>query len=306
MTLFQSEEQRVTKVRTDKETIREMFDPGSQSDIISVIKEVGYVDLLMERSSNDLRLFVLYAWKSIFLCKLYLLIISQITQEQTLNNKTFHSLHSNILNAMQQHCVDPVYTISTITVGMYKQGRYKDVVKSVDKIRTKLQNLHIMYTWILDEDKYIAAGGENTPLITMMRKTLTQPFWLDTNTGFIELALEHQESVKQIGNDLLVFPPLIIANFILFLLNYHMQYHDKAEEALRDLFAVVHYDDDYHIQEILKAISWEILGICQEMMGDYHGSYQSYTTALQQQHNWFRSATVMRLLIILYKSLCLS
>ena len=301
MAVLPTEEDFTTKVLTDLETIKEMADPGSNLDMILTMKDVEQLNILMERCSNEQQLLVLYAWKSKFLCYLYLLFVSKITEDKTLNNKTFTTLHANILNSMQKYYVNPAYTNSVIAVGMYKQGRYKVVIKAVDKIRAKLQNPHMMYPWTLDEYRYRAADGENTPLITMMRKVLASPIALRTNSHLSELALEHQESAKQIGSNFIIFPPVIISNFLLFLSQFHMRCHEKATEALGDLFIIVHYDEGYHIQEILKAISWEILGICQEMMGDYQGAYQSFTTGLQQPDNFFRGATLMRLLIILYK-----
>ena len=301
VTLLSSEKELVTKVDTDMATINEMTSPAVIGHIDSIMKMVEYLDQLMEGSSNDFQRLVLYSWKSNFFCDLYLLSICQITQEHTSNNKTLNSLHSNILNAMQKYYVDRVYTNSVFAVGMYKLGRYNDVVKAVDTIKTKLQNPHMMYSWKLNADKYRAAGGENTPLITMMRKVITRPVALVRNTCLPELSLELEETAKQIGGDLIALPPIILSNVLLFLSNYHLRYHGKSDEALLDLFAVVHYDDRHHIYEPMKAMSWELLGICQEMMRDYQGAYQSYTTALQQPYNFFRGATLTRMLFILYK-----
>ena len=243
---------------------------------------------------------MLYVWRSEFLCQLYLLLTSQVKMEHSFNNKPLCRLFASILNAIRHCFVDKVRSTSVIAVGMYKLERYKDVVKVVDKIRTKLQNPNTMYIWTLDEDKYRAAGGENTSLITMMIKVVAWPVGLGINSDLSELALEHQESAKQIGTDFIVFPPLIISNFLLFLSQFHMRYHDKANEALSDLLIIVHYNDGHHIHDLAKAISWEILGICQEMMGDYQGAYQSYTTALQQPYNYFKAATEIRLQSLLY------
>ena len=128
VTLLPTEEELVTKVRTDLETVRHMRDPVSNIDLKSIMKNMEYIDLLQERSTNDLQLSVLYAWKSYFLCTLYLSFISKHTEEQTANNKTLKSSLENILNAIQQCCFDPVYTHSVIAIGMYKLGRYKHVV----------------------------------------------------------------------------------------------------------------------------------------------------------------------------------
>ena len=59
----------------------------------------------------------------------------------------------------------------------------------------------MMYTLALDEDKYRAAGGENTPLITMIRTVVA---WSSGLSDVPELSLEHQENDKQLGTDLIL------------------------------------------------------------------------------------------------------
>ena len=299
-----SDEDFGTKIDTDIETIVEVRHPVLYDEIMNTLWDLECLNQLKEIYTSDLQRLLLYVWKSNLLCQLYLLFICHRTER--MDNKHLSILYTVLLNSMRHHCIDHVNSLSAIAVGNYKQGSYKDVIKAANKIRTKLQNPHIMYRWALDEDKYRAAGGENTPLIKMMVNVVTHVVALVINTRLPELLLEHQETVRQEGTDVVTFPPLILANFLLFLSNWHMGYDDETEQVLCDLFGAVHFDNGHHIHETDRAISWEILGICQEMMGDYQGAYQSYTTALQQPFTPFKCATLTRLLIILYKLMCSS
>ena len=277
----------VTKIDTDIENILEVKHPCFYGEIMSTVWDLECLNRLKERFNSDLQQWLLYVWKSNLCCQLYLLFICHRTER--INNKHWSSLYTIFLNSMRHHCIDHVNSLSAIAVGNYNQGRYKDVVKAVDKIRTKLQNPHIMYRWTLDKDKYRTAGGDNTPLTKMMVNVVTHVVALLINTRLPELLLEHQETE---GTDVITFPPLILANFLLFLSNWHTGYHDETEQALCDLFGAVHFDNGHHIHETDRAISWEMLGICQEMMGDYKGAFQVYTTALQQPFTPFQCATL--------------
>ena len=42
---------------------------------------------------------------------------------------------------------------------------------------------------------------------------------------------------------------------------------------LQKLSILMQYDDNDHIDKSMKAISWQMLGICQEMSFDHHAAY---------------------------------
>ena len=61
-----------------------------------------------------------------------------------------------------------------------------------------------------------------------------------------------------------------------------------SQSMLKDLSLLVQHDNGYHICQRDNAVSWQILGICQEMSGDNHGAYQSYCKDLTTEilQNW--------------------
>ena len=56
----------------------------------------------------------------------------------------------------------------------------------------------------------------------------------------------------------------------------------KAQRALYDLQDLVHHDQGVLVPVTVRDISKEILGICQELAGDYQAALYSYQQSLRQ------------------------
>ena len=70
----------------------------------------------------------------------------------------------------------------------------------------------------------------------------------------------------------------------------------RAQAALYDLQVLVHHDQAVLVNVTLRDISWEILGICQEIAGDYQAALYSYQQALEQPpFNSIQTATRHRI-----------
>ena len=110
-------------------------------------------------------------------------------------------------------------------------------------------------------------------------------------------ALQHENH----SVDGIYIPPLVSTNFMYFLCYHHMGMANNAQSMLQELSILVQYDNGYHIYRRDRAISWQMLGICQEMSGNYKGAYQSYSNALQQKWCQVKSASLMRISVIIHK-----
>ena len=271
----------------------------SSGDINFAITYADYLGRLAERCSLEFRYLVTRVWLSYVLHNIFLLYISHLSNNASVrygNKLRFQSI-KNLFRAVQKNRVDIGYHYISIALGMYKLRRYEEAMTILDKLKIKLRNSNTMNAWELSHDKYMAAGGENTHLIKMLRNVVAGVVQLRKAESVPELELEHctQEQELNERDDQLNIPPFVLTHFLTFLSNLKLENHVWANEALRDLFFLVHSDNGHHIQEIYRAISWEVLGICQEMVGDYQGAYQSFTTALQQPDNYFHLATQKRL-----------
>ena len=134
----------------------------------------------------------------------------------------------------------------------------------------------------------------------MMKDIVVWVVKIITDITIPELILENQAAACRSTDEILV-PPLVFANFMYFLCYHHMNLVPEAQSVLQELSILVQYDYGYHISVRDNAISWQILGICQEICGDHKGAYKSYCNALRQKWCKIKSASFMRILFIIYK-----
>ena len=109
-----------------------------------------------------------------------------------------------------------------------------------------------------------------------------------------ELTLE-QQSVSQSKQNMAMLPPFILLHMLEFLCCRHVD-PMKAQAALYDLQVLVHHDQGVLLNVAWRDISWEILGICQEIAGDYQPALYSYQQSLRQPpFNSIQTATRHRI-----------
>ena len=96
-------------------------------------------------------------------------------------------------------------------------------------------------------------------------------------------------------------PCAVVMLHMLFVLNHHRLGDTvMSQQSVQNFYTLMLYDDETHVPEHLRDISWQILGICQQICGDYVGSFLSFQRSLQQlPFNYIRIAISIRILIIL-------
>ena len=195
---------------------------------------------------------------------------------------------------MTMPIVDATRHLLYVALYHYRRGMYGDATVLLQEAKKQLQHPQLIYVWSRDVEKYRAAGGEHKPFTQMMKEIVAWPVQLKTDVTIPELALEHQAADNH-SVDYLIVPPLVFANFMCFLSYQQMERVQEAGSMLQELSILIQHDDRYHISKRDKAISWQILGICQEMSGDHQGAYQSYCNVLQQEWCQIRQASLIRI-----------
>jgi hypothetical protein len=111
---------------------------------------------------------------------------------------------------------------------------------------------------------------------TMKKGTVTICFCKD-DMIIKELEPEQKEAQRK----LLQIPPYVIALMLLIIGNHgNLQ---KQQKVLHELHFLLHSDEGLYIRRQLRDISWQILGICQQICGDHQGALQSYQESLRQE-----------------------
>ena len=181
-----------------------------------------------------------------------------------------------------------------IALYFYKTSRHREASCIIAIVNDKLEHPGLMYMGNTDLEKYTRhVAGQS--FSKKMRNAVAQYIILDNNIFYITELIPEQQSGLRNNRKLLHIPPVILLHMLEFLCCRHVD-HMKAQVVLSDLKRLIHHDQGESVDTNLQNISWEILGICQEIAGNYQAALYSYQQALK--HSGFpkiRSATEYRI-----------
>ncbi|XP_062572821.1 uncharacterized protein LOC134234793 [Saccostrea cucullata] len=184
--------------------------------------------------------------------------------------------------------------IMYIAMYYYKTLRYMEALSIIDMIKVKLAQPYVMYGFNVDTTMYTeAVGGQSWS--SKMRQAVAWDIRLDNKIHYFSELIPEQESVVQNNGPTLCIPPLILLYMLEILCNRHVDTM-RVHTALNDLQTLVHYDQGQLIPVPLKDISWQILGICQQVTGNLQAALSSYQQSLKQEpFHYIQRATEMRI-----------
>ena len=104
-----------------------------------------------------------------------------------------------------------------------------------------------------------------------------------------------QQCTSDTGRESLYISPFVLLYMLEFLCWRHVDLR-KAQIALNDLQVMVNQDWK---SNLFSDMSWEILGICQQIAGNHHAAIYSYQQSLRQiQFHKIQDATRLRIALI--------
>ncbi|XP_078326449.1 uncharacterized protein LOC144622933 [Crassostrea virginica] len=181
-----------------------------------------------------------------------------------------------------------------IAMYFYKTLRYREALSVIEMTKVKLAQPGLMYMGRVNPERYTeVVGGRSWS--TKKRNAVAQTIKLSENIRFIdELTLEQQYSSLNESPALLI-PPFILLHMLEFLCCRHVD-PMRAQAALDDLHVLVHHDQRVFVPVHLRDISWEILGICQQMTRNHKAVLYSYEQSIRQHpQNSIHTATRHRI-----------
>jgi hypothetical protein len=178
---------------------------------------------------------------------------------------------------------------------LYDTGRYQTALTVTDRVKQKLSQPHIMYYGILDRQKYSeVVGGQS--MLTKFRKAYARDIAIHADCTTIEELRLEQEVSKIEGIEILFLSPFVTVQMLSVLCHYRLGNKSQYLQALTDLHTLLLYDDGRYVPLHHRDLSWQILGICQHVVGDLHGALQSYQESLTQvPDNKLEIATLYRI-----------
>lgn len=186
-----------------------------------------------------------------------------------------------------------VSDIAYIAIYYYRTNRYAEALTLIGRMKRMLVNTQLCPKRIhsncyLYVERCTTVSGEHNWLIKMI-----EDIKLPYEVCLIEELRREQFSALE--NLVMVIPLFVLMHFVEFLCNRHIS-TEAAQEALERLKNIVQRDQEAYIPDIYRDISWHILGICQQMYGDFQAAWHSYHQSLHQYpHSKIRSATLMRI-----------
>ncbi|KAK3086716.1 hypothetical protein FSP39_022406 [Pinctada imbricata] len=191
---------------------------------------------------------------------------------------------------------------------IYGSGNYYKAIRLLSFLKTQLQEQPKMNYWNTSEEM-IASIKEQGIRYDMLIKTLIMGNPCTKRYSEIEeLNLEIHFSSDTEGLSIIYIPPLVFIIFLMFLSYQRLEEDEQVSTILSklhrqqrqkdlasELYALLCHDDAFHIRGTEKAISWHILGICQQLLNNKQGAKESYTKALNDEYTYFRQAAEIRI-----------
>ncbi|XP_062572642.1 uncharacterized protein LOC134234579 [Saccostrea cucullata] len=181
-----------------------------------------------------------------------------------------------------------------IAMYYYKTLRYMNALSIIEMIKVKLAQPYVLYRSNEDTEIYTeAVGGQSWS--TKMRQAVAWHITLDDRIHYISELIPEQQASLQNKTCALTFPPFILLYMLEILCYLHVDIM-KTQTVLDDLQTLVQYDEGQIIDLNYRDISWQILGICQQVTGNLHAALYSYQQSLRQEpYHKIRTATKMRI-----------
>ncbi|XP_065922562.1 uncharacterized protein [Magallana gigas] len=181
-----------------------------------------------------------------------------------------------------------------IAMYYYKTFRYREASSVIEMTKVKLAQPYLMYNGCVHRERYTeAVGGQSWS--KKMRQAVAMDIYLDNKICYINELIPEQQSSLQNGIPISYIPVFVMLHFLEFLCYRHID-TTLSQAALDELQVLVHHDQGRYLDDLYRDISWEILGICQQITGNLQAALYSYQQSLTQYplHN-IQTATQRRI-----------
>nr|XP_022288206.1 uncharacterized protein LOC111100526 [Crassostrea virginica] len=182
-----------------------------------------------------------------------------------------------------------------LAIRYYRNCQYEESLRCLQRAGGRMSKPYVIYKDYVNEEMYRRAMA-GVSLSDRIRKCFIFDIVFYHRYVYIDELVPEQEANKADSSGFLRIPPLVMLH-MLFVLNYHRLGDTvRSQQSLQDLHTLLLYDDGTRVPELLRDISWQILGICQQTCGDYVGALNSFQCSIQQfPYNTIQRATMFRM-----------
>uniref|UniRef100_A0A8W8J2M9 Mab-21-like HhH/H2TH-like domain-containing protein n=1 Tax=Magallana gigas TaxID=29159 RepID=A0A8W8J2M9_MAGGI len=169
-----------------------------------------------------------------------------------------------------------------IAIYYYKTLRYREALFVLEMTKVMLARPYLMCNDNVDKERYTEAlGGQSWS--TKMRHAVARDISFYNRICYISELIPEQQSALENTVCLLFIPVFVMLPFLEFLCYRHID-TTLSQAALNELQVLVHNDQGLNVSLLDRDISWEILGICQQITGNLQAALYSYQQSLNTQY----------------------
>ncbi|XP_062573724.1 uncharacterized protein LOC134235604 [Saccostrea cucullata] len=189
----------------------------------------------------------------------------------------------------------PVSTLLFLALYYFRTERYGMTLRITYLAKQRLSHPYVICDQITDTRVYSAALC-NLSLFRKMNKAWANTIHLENDDFYLEELCLEQDASEQNGEILLHLSPYLLVDMLLVLPHYRLGHISRYLQTLTDLQTKLVQDDRRYVPVHFRDISWQILGICQHIVGDLHGALRSYQESLRHEaFHRIREATDIRI-----------
>jgi hypothetical protein len=177
----------------------------------------------------------------------------------------------------------------------YRKRRYEQSLRCIQSVQRRMVAPHVIFKNNDNVLRYRSAMS-GASLSDKMRKAVVSDIKLISAYYYIEELLLEQVIGDFNGVAAILIPPLVMLLMLTVLNHHRLRHKPESQIALKSLQTLVLSDEGRYIPLIQRDISYQILGICQQVCGDSSGALKSYQSVLQEEpFHEIRQASICRI-----------
>ena len=241
------------------------------------------LDQMIIFSSNSSHISPMKYWFGHYLTRLSMKNSTNTSAVGTCHRQCYHKFTEG-LNLLKSGRYDSASHLLYQAMLCHNSRQFNHSLRLIRKCKEKISSPGSMSVYEATEEQYKEAGGDNIAIETMLMRHMFHYIMIIECDGIQyirELYLECNSHGTNLSFRGLLIPPLLCALFLQYLCRTKLGHQREANDVLYELSLLVQHGNDKHFRKIDYPTGWQILGICQQMSGDYPAACQSFRRAIQ-------------------------
>lgn len=213
----------------------------------------------------------------------------------SLNNRAYNFDDISCVAIMQTATLGGVSDRIFSAMYYYRVKKYREALFILKMAKVWLKQSYMIHLGYLDKEyssEIAACPGKS--LLEVVIKSFVFSIKLENTIFYIDELLTEQEHSRKNPWSTIFIPPFVLLLMLEFLCYRHVD-ELKAQNALDELTFLMYSNQDSYLTYVFRDISWQILGICEEMAGNLKEAFYAYENSLEESIvNRIRSATLQR------------